>query len=99
MKLRTIMEQEDISLSSMQKYILLVIHTSQTPVLAFDRIRDTEPDTIASDMLDRYGYIRLYENEAHLTSKGQEALTSYGLVDEGDDVTEMGQDILDNYEE
>jgi len=98
MKLKTIIEQQDISLSAMQKYILLVIYTSQTPVLAFDRIRDTEPDTIASDILERYGYINIHNNEASLTSKGDNALISYGLVENGD-VTEMGQEIMDSYGE
>lgn len=99
MKLQTIMEQSEISLSEMQKYILLIIHTSETPVLAFDRIRDTEPDTIASDMLARYGFIRIFQNQATLTEKGSEALVSYGLTDETGEVTEIGQTIIDNYSE
>lgn len=100
MKLEDIIkEQEEISLSSMQKYILIAIHTSDTPVLAFDRIRDTESDTVASDMLSRYGFIKLYDGQAELTGKGQQALISYGLVDESGEVTDVGQEIVDNYEE
>lgn len=99
MKLQQILEQAELTLSSMQKYILIVIHTSQTPVLAFDRIMDTESDKISSEFLDRYGYIKLYQGQAELTPKGSQALVSYGLVDDSGDVTEIGQDIVDNYED
>lgn len=100
MKLEDILkEQEEISLSSMQKYILIAIQTSDTPVLAFDRIRDTESDTVASDMLHRYGFISLYDGQATLTEKGRQALVSYGLLDETGEITEVGQEIVNNYEE
>ena len=100
MKLEDILrEQEEISLSSMQKYILIAIHTSDTSVLAYDRIRDTESDTVASDMLARYGFIRLNNGQAELTEKGRKALVYYGLVDEGGEVTDIGQQIVDDYEE
>jgi len=98
MKLKNIMEQENILLSSTQKKIILTIYISITPLLAFEEIQDSETDIIAVDLLNRYGYINIYENGAELTSKGQEALVSYGLVDENGEVTDMGQKILDNYE-
>jgi hypothetical protein len=98
MKLSNLFEQE-ITLSETEKYLLLVIHTSQTPVLAFDRIRDTQRDVIASNMLNRYGFVRLTESQAILTEKGKQALTSYGLIDETGEVTDIGQELVDNYEE
>jgi hypothetical protein len=98
MKLSKLFEQSEITLSSTEKYILLVIHTSQTPVLAFDRIRDSQRDVIASNMLNRYGFIRLFDGSAELTEKGTQALTSYGLVDETGEVTEIGQKIMDDFD-
>jgi len=98
MKLKNIMEQENILLSSIQKKIILTIYISITPLLAFEEMQDSETDIIAVDLLNRYGYINIYENGAKLTSKGREALVSYGLIDENGEVTDMGQNILDNYE-
>lgn len=98
MKLSTLVEQNELTLSSSEKYILLAIHTSQTPVLAFDRIRDSQRDVIASNMLHRYGFIRLATGSVRLTNKGRNALSSYGLVDETGEVTDIGQKIMDNYD-
>jgi hypothetical protein len=98
MKLRNLYEQNEITLSSTEKYILLAIHTSQTPVLAFDRIRDSQRDVIASNMLNRYGFIKLFNGSVQLTERGSQALTSYGLVDETGEVTEIGQELMDNYD-
>jgi len=94
-----IREQEEISLSAIQKYILIAIHTSDTPVLAFDRIRDSESDTVSSNMLARFGFIQLSRGQAGLTEKGKQALISYGLTDETGEVTEVGQEIVANYED
>ena len=96
---RILSEQAELSLSNTQKYILLAIKISQTPLLAFERVTDNESENIASEMLNNYNYINIYNEEAHLTDKGEEALISYGLTDETGEPTEMGQQIVDDYEE
>lgn len=97
MKIKDLFEQAEITLSSTEKYILLVIYTSQTPVLAFDRIRDEQNKVIASDILNRYGFIQLGSGTASLTEKGKQALESYGLIDDTGNVTDIGEELTANY--
>jgi hypothetical protein len=89
---------ENVSLSHHQRYVLLQIKLSDTPTLAFERINQSEADIQSRDLLHRLGFIRLSESQAELTNSGERAVTQYGLVDDTGEVTEIGQELLDEYD-
>lgn len=98
MKLNKIFESQ-ISLSDRQKYVLAVIKSSATPLLAYESIVDSEPDIEASKILSRYGFIKISQsqNKADLTPKGEQAAIEYGITDESGTLTDVGTDLVNNY--
>ena len=100
MDIRTLLEEVKVLRpNEHQKYVLLVIETSETPVLAYDRVMVGESNIEAAKILNTYGYIRISNSakRAELTLRGKKSLISYGLVDSSGEVTDVGQEILKRY--
>lgn len=98
MKLDTIYENQ-ISLSDRQKYVLAKIKSAATPLLAYEAIVDSEPDVVASKLLQRHGFIKVSseQGKAALTDKGNQATIEYGIADETGQLTDVGTELVNNY--
>lgn len=84
-------------LTDIQKSILLLAFIAPTPQLAFEYASGSEYITSARDFLYRIGLIIIDESSIKVTSTGYEALIENGLIDENDQITELGQKLLDSF--
>lgn len=96
MKLHTLLEA--ITLNHHQRYVLLQIHLAETPTLAFEQTNNSEADVQSRNILARLGNILLSDSQTRLTPKGKVMLVRYGLVDESDEITDIGREILEQYQ-
>ena len=89
-------EINTIRLSDIQKLILLMAHTAATPRLAREFINGKIHFIQAADFLSRYNMIQLTESELSITEIGKNQLIQYNLIDDTDELTDEGQNLLDS---
>lgn len=88
---------ENVTLNFHQRHVLLQIFLADTATLAFDQTNKSEADIKAREILYRLRYIKISDNKAILTDEGRNAIIEYGLIDENGEITEAGEEILDNF--
>jgi hypothetical protein len=79
-----------LRLTSIQKGVLLTIQMAQTPRLAYDATTMNLYTATARDFLMHTSLIRVYDMGAVVTSNGNSALESNGLIDGMGELTELG---------
>ena len=85
-------------LNDTQKAVLVITHISQSDQMAFDNTGASENLISARETLNKLGAINIGENVLALTSRGNDMLQYHNLVDEMGELSEEGQEILDNSE-
>lgn len=84
-------------LTDIQKSVLLLSFSAPTPQLAFEDANGSEYITSARDFLYRVGLITIGQNSIKITSDGYQSLIENGLIDETDQITEIGKELLDKF--
>lgn len=74
-----------------QKRVLAKIAAAPTPTVAAEEISKNANLVAARNMLMKLGVITFADNEAALTDKGQQIAQEENVVDEGGQLTELGQ--------
>lgn len=89
----------NLSLTNMQKGVLLSIKISATANQAYEITSGAENVIEAREVLENMGLITLSGKEVNLTQEGEEALISKNLIDDMGEVTEEGQKMLNEFSE
>lgn len=84
-------------LTDIQKSVLLLVFSAQTPRIAFDDTNGSQYISVARDFLYRNGLITVTVNSVKLTSSGYQSLIENGLIDETDRVTDLGIELTDKF--
>lgn len=84
-------------LTNTQKSVLLSIYTAATPEMAYEAMTGSDNVAQAGQQLRSMGLINVDSSgsRAGVTDTGQEALTNNNLVDDTGQVTEEGQQMVD----
>lgn len=85
-------------LTDTQKAILILTHVSETPEQAYEVTSGTETSIRARNMLQNIGMIDKSHKKLFLTKSGDETLIKFNLIDSVGELTELGKDIIDNYQ-
>lgn len=87
-----------LRLTDTQKAVLLTIFSAQTPQLAFEAATGSEHIIQSREFLSKNSLIVVSSDGAKITGSGFEALIANGLIDEMEQVTELGQKLLEWFE-
>ncbi len=84
-------------LTETQKSVLLSIYAAPTPETAYDATTGSENVTQARQQLRSMGLVAVDDStsRAGVTDEGQQALANTNLIDDTGQVTEEGQQVLD----
>lgn len=93
-----ISDPRNLRLTDIQKAVLLTVFVAQTPQLAFEATTGSEHIIQSRDFLAQNSLITLSSNAAKITSFGLDTLIANGLIDEMEQVTELGQKLLEWFE-
>jgi hypothetical protein len=97
-KLKTILE-EALNLDNTQKAVIAYISTAPTPKMAYGVVTGAR-NAVAARLgleLSRYIIVDHKNKEVVLTPEGEQILTSENLVDDAGELTDRGQELIDNY--
>lgn len=86
-------------LTDTQKAVLIIVHISPSPQMAYDNTSNTDNLSTARDSLVRLNALNFGDNMLSLTDVGEEMLRYHNLVDETGELTEDATNILDSLEE
>lgn len=89
-----------IRLTNIQKAILLLVHTAETPTLAYDNIIGDEYIIHAKNYLHDYGMINVNDLDLEITisEMGFDILVKNGLIDDSGEITDIGKELLTSYD-
>jgi len=93
-----IKEAAPISLSNIQKGMLIAAHVSATPQQAFEVANGADTTMQAKVDLLSMGLIRQNNNAVIVTPAGNQALLNNNLVDQNGQITEEGDQQLKSFE-
>ena len=99
---KSLMEIADLTLirlTNTQKAVLLNIYSAQTPELAFDSTTGTLSSMNARNFLIKNALVQLNGNQLRITTAGSDVLENNGLLDETGQITDIGQQLHDAYEQ
>lgn len=90
---------QSIHLSEYQARVMLLAHQAQTPELAYAELGSQDPRIEsnllgARDTLAKIGLIEITDNSLAVTPKGEEVMRDEYLIDEGGEITQKGEEIL-----
>ena len=90
---------QSIHLSDYQARVMLLAYQAQTPELAFTELgnQDSRIESNllgARDTLAKIGLIEISDNAINITPNGEKVMTDEYLVDETGEITEKGQEII-----
>lgn len=88
--LQEVNDQTLVRLTSIQKAVLIVVYTAQTPQLAYDAIAGNEYVVYAKQFLENNGFITVGGGGIKVTGNGYESLIQNGLIDDSGSPTEEG---------
>jgi len=98
MKLLTeLLDGRTAQLTHTQLSVLILMKQSASPELAYEATVGTRNINTASDILKNLGIISIRNNKAEITPTGHELLKSQALFDDEDNLTERGQEILNDF--
>jgi len=91
---------EQSSLSTFQAKVLIIVSQAETPQVAFDNLSNEPEKTLdnivgARDALSKMGYLNIMDGYAEITPEGEQAMQDAYLIDETGQLTEKGQEIMD----
>jgi predicted transcriptional regulator len=97
-KLYAILEAR-LKLSDTQKAAIAYISSAPTPQMAYSIVTGARNSVTARSALEQAGYVETNDEDksATLTPQGEEILTSENLVDEMGELTERGEELIDQY--
>lgn len=88
-----------IRLTDTQKAVLLSIFSAQTPELAYESTTGNISVTNARDYLLKTGLIIAGTGQLKATGSGSDVLEDSGLLDPNGEVTELGTNMIDSFNE
>ncbi len=88
-----------IRLTDTQKAVLLSIFSAQTPELAYESTTGSIPVVNARDYLIKTGLIIAGSGQLKITGHGSDVLEDSGLLDHSGEVTEIGLQLIDQFNE
>jgi len=89
-----------VHLTDIQKEVLCKISASPTPQVAYETLSQV-PSSVsdnyatARDTLEHIGLISVLEGTVEVTDKGREVMRDENLIDDTDELTELGQQLAD----
>lgn len=92
----------NVTLMNNQKIVLIVCKTAATPEQAYETLIGDPSLIAARDLLLDMGYLHMETNRLELTELGEDALTSFNLVDDTGRLTDLGANLmseLDDYQQ
>ncbi|WAX21731.1 hypothetical protein [Stenotrophomonas phage RAS14] len=98
---QNIMEQTNAAqarLTDTQKLVLVNVYAAATPEMAYDTVAGAPNTVAARNQLRSAGLIVVDDqnSRAGVTDQGQEALVNNNLIDESGQLTEEGNNLLQN---
>lgn len=93
--LSEIASRPNLRLTTTQKAALLRIFIAQTPQLALEATTGTRSIVAARDFLYTNNFIVGVDGGVKITGVGYDELVENGLIDENDEITEIGKQLLD----
>lgn len=98
---QNIMEQTNAAqarLTDTQKLVLVNVYAAATPEMAYDTVTGAPNTVAARNQLRSAGLIVVDDqnSRAGVTDQGQEALVNNNLIDESGQLTEEGNNLLQN---
>ncbi len=91
--LSEINDASSLRLTAVQKAVLIVVYTAQTPFLAYEAINGNEYIVYAKQFLENNGLIVANDSGIKISGSGYEALVQNGLIDNNGEPTEEGQQL------
>ena len=93
---------QQIHLSAYQARVMLIAHQAQSPELAFAQLGNEDPRIEsnllgARETLAKLGLLEVGENYVAVTPEGEEVMRDEFLIDEMGEVTEKGDEILQQH--
>lgn len=85
--------KENYRLTQTQQEVLALSFASPTPQIAYNQTVGAENLYSARGSLEEWGFVDISNNAVHLTDKGKDALTSYGIV-VNNELTDYGEKLI-----
>lgn len=86
-----------VRLTDVQKAVLMLIYSAQTPELGYESATGTIFITNARDYLLKIGLIISGTNQLKATSTGSDTLEANGLINAAGESTDLGNKLIDAY--
>lgn len=98
---KTLLEMTDptvLRLTDTQKAVLLTVFVSQTPQLAYEAATGSAHIIESRNFLSKNSLISMSADGIKITGAGLDALVANGLIDDMEQTTELGQKLLEWFE-
>lgn len=99
--LKKIIKEQTLNLNNAQKGIIASMAIAPTPQMAYGVVTGARNAVAEKRTLQAAGYIRVNDTEktAELTDEGKDVLTSENLLDDTDQLTDRGEELVAQYRE
>ena len=96
--IKSLLEASLTNLSNHQKGLLASIYSSATPTQAYETSVGAGNSVEAKNILLKLGLVSEFGNELELTDAGKQALYDNNIIDDTGELTDEGNEQLENYE-